>query len=367
MTTVFLSLFFGLAVAAQDYRGEAIPKINHPDPIEFSRLRFLTFTFGHEGPMDMPLPTPPVSGREYFVEADILGMETVATIRFEFVDTTGRTVQTLNMWTDSSTDGEFYGFVTVPSQPFRTAISGTTIDGTPFRAIDGAMVHPLASGTAEDSRQLPGTEAMVAAYRQQMKARFDQAKLDHPDGIIRIGRATVSRIAYEPLHSASGMTIGMRLRYSIRFPSRQTINVIPHVFPAYPTSEWRSMVTMKPLSGTITPTPQMVGVQSLQDVVIYGADATYEAGVYNVTIDLIPDYVFQGTQTRRFCLHEQKFSNRPAWNALIGSAAPIPYSVSIIDTETRATIPSFFPQHMFYEAFRADGAFDCGPTPNIRF
>ena len=71
---------------AQNYRGEAIPVVQRIDPVEFTRLRFLTFAFGREGPMDAPLSTPPVAGREYFFEADIFGIESAATIRFELLD-----------------------------------------------------------------------------------------------------------------------------------------------------------------------------------------------------------------------------------------------------------------------------------------
>jgi len=60
-------LFAGLALAgpvanAQNYRGEAVPVVERADPVEFSRLRFLTFVFGREGPMDAPLRTPAVEG-----------------------------------------------------------------------------------------------------------------------------------------------------------------------------------------------------------------------------------------------------------------------------------------------------------------
>jgi hypothetical protein len=82
---------------------------------------------------------------------------------------------------------------------------------------------------------------------------------------------------------------------------------------------------------------------------------------------MVPDYVFQGTLSGRFCIHEQKFTNRDVWNALVASQAAVPYSLSISDTETSATIPTFFPQRTFYESFKAGGAADCGPVPNSRF
>ena len=96
---IFVCLALAGTVAnAQNYRGEAVPVVGRLDAVEFSRLRFLTFAFGREGPMDAPLPTPPIAGREYFVEADIFGVESAASIRFELVDAAGRILQTLTMW-----------------------------------------------------------------------------------------------------------------------------------------------------------------------------------------------------------------------------------------------------------------------------
>ncbi len=363
---------------AQSFRGEAVPVAQRAAPVEFSRLRFLTFVFGHEGPMDAPLTSPPVMGREYFVEADLDGIESAASVRFELLDANGLSLQQLTMWkaSDGSSDGEFYGFVTVPNQPFRAAIRGTTVNGAPLRAVLGVLFQPAAGGPADtqvfptgiSAGQLAQLQDMVNAYRRQMRARAIQAAADHPGGVIVFARTQVSAIAYEPLVSPSGSPIGMRLRYSIRFPERQTITAVPHVFPVYSETAWRGMVTMKPLSGTITPAPQMVGVQSLQDVIVYQAAATYQAGVtYSFTIDMIPDFVFQGTQSGRFCIHEQKFTNRTVWNALVASSAAIPYSLTISDTGTIANIPSFLPQRTFHESFVSGGAVDCGPVPNIRF
>jgi hypothetical protein len=378
LIVILCSASMCMLTLAQSFRGEAVPIPQRAVPVEFSRLRFLTFVYGHEGPMDAPLTSPPVMGREYFVEADLDGIESAASVRFELLDTNGRSLQQLTMWkaSDGSSDGEFYGFVTVPNQPFRAAISGTTIRGAPIRVVLGTLFQPAANGPADTQVYPPGISAsqigqlqeMVNAYRQQMRARAAQAAADNPGGLIPFARMQVSAIAYEPLASASGSPIGMRLRYSIRFPQRQTITAVPHVFPVYPEIAWRGMVTMKPLTGTITPAPQMVGVQSLRDVIVYQAAATYQAGVtYSFTIDMIPDFVFQGTESGRFCIHEQKFTNRSVWNALVTSSTATPYSLTISDTGTIANIPEFLPQRTFHESFAAGGAVDCGPVPNIRF
>jgi len=363
---------------AQNYRGEAIPVLQRIDPVEFSRVRFLTFAFGREGPSDSPLPTPPVAGREYFFEADVFGIESAATIRFEMLNSSGRSLQTVTVWKDSdaSSDGEFHGFVKVPAEPFRFAVSGTRTNGQAFRSVLSTLFQPLSTGAVEQPILPPGLSSaeirqlqeMVAVYRRELQSRAALAAADHPGGSITLTRASVSRITYEPLNSASGSPIGLRLHYSIRFPARQTIVATPHVFPVYTASAWRGVVAMKVSGGTINPAPQMIGAQSLRDVLVHAGAATYQAGsTYDFAVDLMPDYIIQGTQTGRFCIYEQKFSNRAVWSAVIESAADVPYSVSIPDTETVATIPMFFAQRTFYRSFTADGAFDCGPVPSIRF
>jgi len=267
---------------AQNYRGEAVPVVERVDPIEFSRMRFLTFVFGHEGPMDMPLTTPPVAGREYFVEADVFGIETAANIRFELVDESGRPLQTPVMWkgADASDEGEFYGFITVPTQPFRVAVSGTTVSGSPFRSVLADLFRPASIGPSEQPQLPPGIPANTAAqlgeivdsYRREMRQQGARAAADHPDGVISLPRATVSRISYEPLQSPP---IGLRLRYTLQVPRRMTLTAVPNVFPAYPNFAWRGVVSMKPLAGSITPAPTMVGVQSMRDVIVYQGGATY--------------------------------------------------------------------------------------------
>jgi hypothetical protein len=367
-----------VAVNAQNYRGEAVPVVQRVDPLEFSRLRFLNFAFGHEGPMDTPLPTPPVANREYFFEADIFGIESAATIRFDLLNSTGGLLQTVTVWKDSdaSDDWRFYGFVKVPSEPFRFAVSGTSTTGGTYRSVLNTVFRPSPTGPAEQPVLPPGItpaqtrqlQEMVTAYQREQQARWNQAAIDHPGGTIALRRASVSRIAYEPLNSASGSPIGLRLRYSVQFPARQTIVATPHVFPVYSTPAWRGVVAMKVSAGTINPVPQMVGAQTLQDVLIWGGSATYQAGTtYNFTVDLVPDYVIEGVQTGRYCIYEQKFTNRTVWDALIASNTEVPYTVSISDTETTATIPAFFSQRALYNSFMRDGAVDCGAAPTNRF
>ena len=378
LSSSILSLALGAIALAQTYRGEVIPIAPRAAPIEFVSLRFLTFAFGREGPMDAPLQTQPVTGREYFVEANLSGVESALSVRFELIDINGHALQTVTMWSasDGITDGEFHGFVTVPDQPFRAVVTGDTTEGTPIRSVLGTLFRPAPDGPPDQvllpagipENQSPQIQEIMDAYRKRVQTRAVQAFSEHPGGLITFKRPVVSRLSYEPLTSATGTPIGMRLRYSIRFLTTQTITATPHVFPEYPEPAWRGLVVMKALTGTISPMPRMEGVQSPQDVIVFRARALYQAGLtYTFTIDMVPDFVFEGTESGRFCVHDQKFTNRTVWNALIASKADVRYSVTIADTGTSANIPYFYPQRTFYESFTAGGAFDCGPTPNIQF
>jgi hypothetical protein len=358
-----------ISVVAQNYRGEAVQIAVRAEPVEFSRLRFLRFVFGREGPMDAPLPSFPVSGHEYLVEADVFGIESAADIRFELLDADANLLQIVPMWkaTDSQTDGEFHGFVTVPGHPFRFAVSGTTWTGGRFRSVLDRIFQPLSTGASDEvalpdglsPAQAARIHAMLSDYRRQMQLQASRAAAAHPDGVIRLDRVGVSAIQYEPLNSASGSPIGMRLTYSMRFPDNRTVVAVPSVFPVYSNTSWRGVVSMKPIGGSISPAPPMGGVQSLQEGIVYKAPATYQGGVtYTFRVDLVPDYVDRDRQTGRFCIRENS-SNRAAWDAIMASADATPFTISISDSHTTARVPAFLPQRTIRDSLVAEGVVAC--------
>ncbi|MSV34839.1 MAG: hypothetical protein EXQ47_04480 [Bryobacterales bacterium] len=341
-------------------------------------MRFRTLALGREGPDYFPLKSTAVQGRQYLADARIDGIEGVAAVRFELTDAAGRALQLLSMWkaTDSSTDGEFLGLVTIPGQPFRMAAVGTDRRGAAFRVLSRDVIQPPVSGADEPGLVSPGFPAIgqeqiqkiVDGARQEMGTRAARAATEHPGGVISIGSSALSRIGYEPFVSPSGAPLGLRLRYSLRFDADSTVAAIPHVFPVYKPYEWRGLVTMKGLRGTISPAPEL-GAMSLNDVIVYGSRAQYRAGVtYTFSIDMVPDYVFQGTLSGRYCVHDQKFAANPnPWNALLASSETPPYSLSWNDAGSVATIPAFYPQSALRANFITAGATDCGPGANLRF
>jgi len=148
------------------------------------------------------------------------------------------------------------------------------------------------------------------------------------------------------------------------------IAAVPHVFPWYEAWDWRGVVGMKAVQGSIDPQPEADGGAGVSDVILYNARAHYRAGVtYSITVDLAPDYVIQGQISGSFCMYESKFNGRARtnWEAIRESGAPVKYPVSITDVDFSGEIPLFYPQQTFYEGLVNEGARDCGPQPTTRF
>lgn len=381
MLKLFLCFIPPLLAIAQDYRGNVKPVIatRRSSEIEFFEFRMKTLKLGHEGPDYFAIKTQPVAGREYLAEAHVSAIDAVSNIRFELVDDAGRAVQTLVMWkeTDAADDGDFAGLLAVPAHPFRAVATITDRTGRTMRLICPRQFRPAANGPEEPVLP-PGMEVQYAdamrrivdESRQAINARMEQARQAHPGGWITLSRARVLSMSYEPLLSPAGNEIGLRLRYAFQPETDLLIAAIPHVFPAYTALDWRGTVSMKPLNGAVNPVPEIEGVASVSDLILYNARARYRAGItYAFTVDLIPDYVIQGVLTGGFCLYEQKFIGpaRTHWEGIRASTAPVKYSISITALDYAAEIPSFFPQRTFYEGLVREGARDCGAQPTNRF
>ena len=370
-----------LPTVAQNYQGAVVPRDSTPrsaKAIDFFVLEFQSQAWGREGPSLIAIETPPVKGREYFVEAEVSGIDAIASLRFDLTDEAGGSVTTPAMWKadDSESEGDFYGLVTVPSHPFRFVVSGSDRQGTPFRRAFPEVFRPV--DTSEERPLLPaGLDASQAARIQKfvdkmgqaMKARSTQAARDHPGGLIALMRSSLLGMTFEPFNSSDGNPLGRRLRYRIRFAADSLINAVPRVSPLYSERDWRGVVQLKPLQGNITPPPEFLGASSLADAIVAHAPASYSAGItYSFTVDMVPDYVIQGVRSGRFCLYERKFERRrDRWDAIRADTVPVSYSVAIRDLDYDADVPSFFPQGTFYESFVREGATDCGPMPNNRF
>ena len=383
MSKLLISSLLPALALAQGYRGTVRPvhTARPSSAIEFGRFRFNSLVYAHEGPDYFPIKTQPVAGREYLVDADIFAIEEVASIRFELTDESGRPVQTLILWkqSDAADDGQFVGLATIPAHPFRCVASGTDRRGVAFRRSYPRLFRPVSSSAPEpdpipaslNDPQVAGQlRRLVEQQREATRARAEEARRTNPGGVINLARVQFLGMTYEPFVSPNGNVLGVRLRYGILPSVDAMIAVVPHVFPWYETYDWRGVVEMKAIQGSISPQPEAEGVASMSDVVLYNARARYRAGVtYSITVDLAPDYVIQGVQSGAFCVYQAKFYGpaRAHWEAIRASGAAGKYPVSISDVDFAGEIPLFYGQRTFYESFAREGARDCGPQPTNRF
>ena len=147
-----------LSAVAQDFRGSVVPRnttLRSARAIDFSAFDFQSLIWSRHGPSYFEIGTPPVKGREYLVEADVSGIDAIASLRFYLADEAGSSAEPLIMWKadDSESDGDFMGFVTVPFHPFLVIVSGTDRHGTPFRRAFPDVIRPVDS--AQERPLLP--------------------------------------------------------------------------------------------------------------------------------------------------------------------------------------------------------------------
>ena len=146
-----------------------------------------------------------------------------------------------------------------------------------------------------------------------------------------------------------------------------------HVAPVYENEDWRGLVHMEVLNGSITPLPEESGSPQVRpNLLSYGAGYVYQGRTtYHFTADLVPEYVFQNEQKTKLCVYNQRFRYQPqsraAWKALLANRSPTRYEAYIDNTGFNGEIEDFYDQGTLYLSFVVEGAQDCGVQPTSRF
>jgi hypothetical protein len=355
--------------------------------VQFFSFEFQRPYFGREGPNFMRLDGQPSAGAEYFVKAELFRQEVVASAKFELVDEGGRAIQLLHMSkSDNSLDhGEYEGFVKVPAQPFRVAVSGRDLDGKRYRRVYADVFRPTNRPPAPPRLplKLPPAEtakivAMLKAFEQQAIANMEKEISKHPDGVIVMPRVLVSNVTYEPLVSEKDNRLGMRLRYDLRFSVDGDYAHSLQAFPFYKDDRVRGLVNMEVINEEIAPRPEPPSYATpdihvdLNTLVRYGSDAWFKAGViYHFSIDLAPNFVGQNASKTKFCVYEDQFKNsvesQRTWEAMKVNPTLIKYRIFINKMDWSGETQPFYPPKIFLEGFFSEGAVKCKPYKNVNF
>ena len=347
--------------------------------ISILSIHFQELEYGHEGPNYFSVEHAPYRGKPAIVEVTLYGQDAIRSVQFELLDQSGFQLATpVAVRVGSAVDsGQYWLQLDVPWQPFRFGIRGEDFRGQPFQRIDKHLHTPIEGNVPAYAlpADLPSARAsamrrLLDSYANDVQARFEAARLAHPDGIIVLARAQVLEADYEPLLSPASHEIGLRLHLAVRFGAEGDYPVTPTFFSQYANSDWRQ-ITLKVLDGSVSPQPANIATDMLDDVLRYGGAAHYLAGqVYRFQFDLAPNYVIRNVERTRYCIYSEYYRviGRPEiWDAVRDSAVAVKYRVSISGLDFEAETRDLPPQRAYLESFRRMGSSDCGPTPTNRF
>lgn len=317
----------------------------------------------------------PSRGAQYFVEAKLSPQEVIATAKFEAIDESGKVILLIGLFRVPAPDGdsEFYGLMRVPNQPFRVRVSGNGVDGASYSSLHDRLFRPTnrppvyTLGPPGAKRSQRQSDKLIENIYRDTAADLEKKVGKSPNGVIVLPHARVSHVSYAPLLSKAGRPLGIRISYDADFSEDGYYNPELHVLPRFEQEDWRGLVEMRVLDGSITPIPEEAGSPQVQpNLLAYGAGYLYRAGTtYHFIADLAPDYIVQNENKTSLCFYNQKFRYSPkseaAWLALLANKSSTKYSVYIGNRAFAGEIDDFYNQATFYSSLLAEGAKDCVP------
>jgi hypothetical protein len=305
----------------------------------------------------------------------------IDTIEFRLIDERGELISPIKFrQSDYSIPYNFTLLLDTPDRPFRIAARGRDSSGKSFQRVIWWLIKPQSSDPAVSGA---GASAGAAA---SLRAEGAQAVEDNQswapqewnqnvvEGEYKVIRAQIVSWTDEPLLTEKGNPIGIRLKYSIRFPMDGAYSPFPSLYPDRASRGFTGALGMRVHKGSVEPEPE--GAQKSSQW-LFGGRGTFKAGVvYNFTVDMIPNYVFFNEQKGAFCLQTKAYiqSGGPAGPAghpglrerferEVMSETKIRYRISISGIDLDGWQPLLtertYAPNAWYQSYRREGAVDC--------
>jgi hypothetical protein len=303
----------------------------------------------------------------------------IDTIEFRLIDEQGELIAPIKFrQSDFSIPYNFTLLLDTPDRPFRVSARGRDTSGKSFQRVIGWLIRPQASdpsgaGTGTGAGGTPRTEGAPAEGDNQAWAPQEWNQ-NVVEGEYRVIRAEIVSWSDDPLLSEKGNPIGIRLKYSVRFPVDGSYSPFPSLYPERAGHGFTGALGMRVHKGSVEPEPD--GAQKSSQW-IFGGRGTFKAGVvYNFSVDLVPNYVFFNEQKGAFCLQTKAYVQpggpgapgghpglRERFEREVMSETKIRYHLSIsgVDLDGRQpllTERSYTP-NAWYQSYRREGAVDC--------
>ncbi len=257
---------------------------------------------------------------------------------------------------DFSNPYNFTLLLETPDQPFRIRARGRDSSGKTFQRVFYWLVRPA---TAEPINSQP--DAPGAAIASQPVQDWDKNAVA---GEYKIVRAQILSWSDEPMLSESGHPIGVRLKYSIRFPVDGQYSPYPQAYPERITNTYTGALSLKLYRSYVDPLP--TGLQTPQQM-FFGGRPTFKAGVtYNFTVELIPGYANYNEQKKGFCLATKSYSQqgiRERFEREVTSDAKLRFRLSFSGTDLEGRTPvlteNAYAPGIWHHSFMKDGVTEC--------
>ncbi len=253
---------------------------------------------------------------------------------------------------DFSNPYNFALLIDVPEQPCRVLVRGREQSGVTFQRIYPPLIVPTVTVNATPETQPSNTATTVSGQPGAVEGEY------------RVIRAQVVSSADEPLLSEKGNPVGIRLKYTMRFPVEGNYTPLPNLYPEKIASTFTGALSMRVIRSMVTPLPE--GVQ-LPNLVLYGGRALYKRDVeYQFTVDLVPNYASYNEQQKKFCLQTKGFLQsgmRERFEREITGEGRQRYRITISGTDydgrqMNLTEKSYVP-NLWYVGLQKEGAVEC--------
>jgi len=165
----------------------------------------------------------------------------------------------------------------------------------------------------------------------------------------------VSNMTDEILFSPKGNPIGIRLKYSMRFPDNnyfwESSSMSPEKYLGV--SIWSDMrIANRNIE------PPMIGTGPLK----------YEQGkTYNFTIDMIPYFVIQNVDKTKLCIMKPPKEYTDAFQKLIQNNESVHFNIKVSGTKFSGITTKTYSPKEFYDSAIEEGAFECKENQTIYF
>ncbi|MGH9766857.1 MAG: hypothetical protein ACREAB_05415 [Blastocatellia bacterium] len=320
--------------------------------------------FGRNGVLSMDR-FQPVRGTRQQAQIYTSGYA-IETIEFRLINEQGELIAPVKFrQSDYSNPVNFTLLIDTPDQPFRVLARGRDLSGKSFQRVIGWLIRPQPSDPSNARTEGAQTEGGNQLQQWAMPQEWNQNIVE---GEYKIVRAQILSWKDEPLLSEKGNPIGIRLKYSIRFPVDGSYSPFPSVHPERVSHGFTGALGMRAHKGSVEPGPD--GAQRPNQW-IFGGRGTFKAGVvYNFSVDLIPNYAFFNEQKGAFCLQTKAYIQPGSQPALrerfereVMSETKIRYRLSISGADLDGRQPllteNAYTPNAWYQSYRREGAGDC--------